>query len=164
MREGAVVRQLLASVATVAILLGACSTPTVSVPPSTGPTEASPSPDASFEPIASVAASAGPSPSVAPSATAAVGTLDAFPPGAAVQVAVKDLNIRKNPSTSAKRVTTVSRGDVLVISPIDNTLLGFGPVSKNGYAWYPVVVTTLKNGTLPALPASPPAGAVTDRD
>jgi hypothetical protein len=70
-------------------------------------------------------------------------------------VAVKELNLRKNPSTSAKRVALLARGDVLVISPNDYLNFGFGPVSKNGYTWYPVIVTGLKNGSLPALPASP---------
>ena len=94
-------------------------------------------------------------PSAGPAATPAIGTLDVYPPGAAVEVAVKELNLRKNPSTSAKRVAILNRGAVLVISPNDNISFGFGPVSRNGYTWYPVTVTGFKNGTLPALPASP---------
>jgi len=78
-----------------------------------------------------------------------------FPPGAAIRVAVKELNVRKNPSTSARRVTTLSRGDVLVVLPNDSLSLGFGPVSRGGYTWYPVMVTAYKDGSLPALPASP---------
>jgi hypothetical protein len=138
--------------ATLAILLAACSAPSASVTPS--PAQATISPTA--------AGTVGPSPTTAPSVAPSVapsppgfGTLDVFPPGAAVQVAVKELNLRKNPSTAAKRIATLSRGDVLVISPNNNLSFGFGPVSANGYTWYPVMITGFHDGMLPALPASP---------
>jgi hypothetical protein len=92
---------------------------------------------------------------MAPSPTPAIGTLDVFPPGAAVQVSVAELNLRAKASTSAKRVQILKRGAVLLISPLDNVSFGYGPVKKNGYTWYPVIVTTYKNGTLPALPTEP---------
>jgi hypothetical protein len=78
-----------------------------------------------------------------------------YPPGAAVEVAVNELNLRSRPTTSAKRVKLLKRGDVLVISPTDNFSFGYGPVRKNGYTWYPVVVTPYKAGALPALPTEP---------
>jgi len=68
---------------------------------------------------------------------------------------VKELNLRTKPSTSAKRVAVLNRGNVLVISPNDNISFGFGPVSRNGYTWYPVAVTEYRNGTLPPLPVLP---------
>jgi len=78
-----------------------------------------------------------------------------YPPGAAVEVAVDELNLRTRASTSARRVKVLKRGDVLVISPTDNFSFGYGPVRKNGYTWYPVVVTPYKDGALPALPTEP---------
>jgi hypothetical protein len=99
--------------------------------------------------------SLGPSP--APSATPGVGTLDVFPPGAAVEVAVRELNMRRQPSTSAKRVDTFKRGDVLIISPIDDILFGSGPIFRNGYTWYPVMALQVAgpDGKLPTLPTYP---------
>ena len=144
--------------AALAVVLGACSTPPAASPTAAGLTTAPPSSEASFEPSPTVPPpSPSVAPSAAPSATPAIGALDVYPPGAAVVVAVKELNLRRNPSTSAKRVVLLNRGDVLIISPSDDISFGFGPVSRNGYTWYPVTVTGFKNGTLPALPASPSA-------
>jgi hypothetical protein len=140
--------------AALVVVLGACSSPPAGSP-TVGPLTPTPSSEASSAPSPSPAPSFSTAPSVGPSATPAIGALDVYPPGAAVAVAVKELNLRRNPSTSARRVALLSRGDVLVISPNDNISFGFGPVSKNGFTWYPVMVTGLKNGTLPALPASP---------
>jgi hypothetical protein len=151
MTGGRAVRPLVA--AALAVVLGACSSPPAASP-TAGLLSAPPSGEASLGPSPSTEASPSVAPSAAP-ATPAIGTLDVYPPGAAVEVAVKELNLRTKPSTSAKRVALLNRGDVLVISPNDNISFGFGPVSKNGYTWYPVMVTGLKNGTLPALPASP---------
>jgi hypothetical protein len=145
------VRRLI-SVALV-VVVGACSSTPPSASPA-GPLTAPPS-EASFGPSPSLAPSPSIAPSVGPAATPAIGALDVYPPGAAVEVAVKELNLRTKPSTSAKRVTLLSRGQVLVISPNDYISFGFGPVSRNGFTWYPVMVTRFKNGTLPALPASP---------
>jgi hypothetical protein len=145
----------LLAIASLVVLIAACSSPTAPTTPATsnspGPSD-SPAPSLGASP--SVVPSVGASPSVAPSATPAIGTLDVFPPGAAVQVAVKELNLRKNPSTSAKRVRILERGDVVVISPMDDFSFGYGPVKKGGYSWYPVIVTTYKDGTLPALPTA----------
>ena len=144
--------------AALAAVLGACSSTPTASPSIAGPLTAPPSTEASFGASSSPDTSASIRPSAAPSATPAIGTLDVYPPGAAVQVAVKELNLRRNPSTAAKRVAILKRGDVLVISPNDNISFGFGPVSKDGYAWYPVTVTAFKGGTLPLLPASPTDG------
>jgi hypothetical protein len=149
---GADVRRLIT--AAVVVVVGACSSSPPTASPA-GPLTPPPSIEASFGPSPSLEASPSTAPTVGPSATPAIGTLDVYPPGAAVAVSVKELNLRTKPSTSAKRVALLSRGDVLVISPNDNISFGFGPVSKNGFTWYPVMVTGLKNGTLPALPASP---------
>ena len=137
------------------LLIAACSGPTPSIIESAGLPGSSPSPVATLGPSASAVPSSAPSPSTAPSATPAIGTLDVFPPGAAVQVAVAELNLRTKASTSAKRVQILKRGAVLLISPLDNVSFGYGPVKKNGYTWYPVIVTRYKNGALPALPTEP---------
>jgi hypothetical protein len=96
-------------------------------------------------------------PTATPVPTHGVGTLDALPPGAAVEVAVKELNLRTDASTSAKKVATLKRGTILVISPIDGRSIGWGPGKKNGFTWYPVVVANAltTDGVLPALPLSP---------
>jgi hypothetical protein len=90
-----------------------------------------------------------------------VGTLDVLPPGAAVRVVVSELNIRRKPSTSAKRITTLKRGQILVISPSDGYSFGWGPVSANGYTWYPMIeIASSTPGTLDPLPTYPiPIGA-----
>lgn len=147
----------LAAVA-LAMLVGACSSPSASVPsaPATAPSAApsgSPAPSEASSP--SVAPSAAPSPSAVPSATPAIGTLDVLLPGAAVQVVVKELNLRTKPLISAKRVKILQRGVVLVISPLDTMSFGYGPVKKNGFTWYPVVVSPYTDGTLPPLPTEP---------
>lgn len=144
-----------------ALIVGACS-PSSSVQPSTTPIPLA-STAASFQPaetpISTVLPS--PSPSAEPSPTPGVGTLDVFPPGAAVRVIVSELNLRRKPSTSAKRLVTLKRGQILVVSPSDNISLGWGPVRANGYTWYPVVeIASGSPGTLDPLPAYPiPLGA-----
>ena len=144
----------------VAGLAAACtSSPTASPSiPTAGPLTAPPI-EASASPFASTQPTESSGPSAAPSPTVGIGTLDVLPPGAAVQVAVKELNLRRKPSTSARLITTLGRGDVLVITPNDSTSFGYGPVSRNGYSWYPVAVTGYRNGALPALPESPLGGA-----
>jgi hypothetical protein len=150
------VRTLIAATLVI-VVLGACSSsPSISPSPAASPT-APPSGEASLGPSPSSAPSPSIPPSAGPSATPAIGALDVYPPGAAVEVAVKELNLRAKPSTSARRVALLNRGIVLVISPNDNVSFGFGPVSKNGYTWYPVNVTEYRNGTLPPLPVSPTA-------
>jgi hypothetical protein len=142
-------------VVSLAVLIGACSTPTASLAPATATPAASAPLDATSGPSPSLLPSGAPSPSAGPSPTTAIGVLDVLPPGVAVQVAVKELNLRAKASTSAKRVKTLARGDVLIVSPLDNISFGYGPVRKNGYTWYPVVVTPYRNGSLPPLPAEP---------
>ena len=56
-----------------------------------------------------------------------------------MEVAVRGLNVRTNPSTSSKKLATLKRGTTLLISPIDNHNMGWGPVEADGYTWYPVV-------------------------
>ena len=141
-----------------AVVIAGCSNTPASSSPTAGPsqaTAASPSAGSSLAPTLEPSPSA--PPTLAPSPTPAIGTLDVFPPGAAVQVAVKELNLRARPSTSAKRVKILDRGDVVVVSPLDNVSFGYGPVKKNGFTWYPVIVTPYKDGALPALPTEPVA-------
>jgi hypothetical protein len=151
---GVALRSLLG--VTVLVALAACSGPTTSSSATLAP-QATPagspgsSPELSPGPLPTgspPAATTGPS---APPVSAQV-----FPPGAAVAVAVLELNLRETPSTSGKRVKILKRGEVLLISPADQRSFGWGPVRADGYHWYPVVVAAGSgNGQLPALPASP---------
>lgn len=138
---------------TVVFALAACSSPTASV----APTAPAPSSEATLEPSPSIEASASVAPSEAPSAEPSIGTAQVYPPGAAVEVAVAELNMRRRPSTSAKRVETLKRGQVLIVSPIDGIGFGFGPVVAGGYTWYPAMKLQVPgpDGKLPALPTSP---------
>ncbi len=126
---------------------GAPPTPPTSATPGTLPS-GSPS-----EPAPSVV----PSPSTIPTPTAGPGAIDVLLPGSGVAVAVAELNLREGPSTSAARVKVLKRGAVLIVSPYDGLWFGAGPVRKNGYTWYPVLVAQVTNadGGLPALPKRP---------
>jgi hypothetical protein len=162
MRRGTGALRLLAATAGTAIIVAACSAPSASVEPSTGPPAALPT-EATLAPSQTPAAALpSPSPSVVPSPSHGVGTLDVMPPGAAVQVIVSELNLRRKPSTSAKRLEILKRGQLLVVSPSDNISLGWGPVNANGYTWYPVIKIDSHEspGTLDPLPMYPiPLGA-----
>jgi len=81
--------------------------------------------------------------------------ISALAPGTAVEVLAVELNLRENPTTSATRVAVLKRGEVLVISPLDNLDYGWGPVRAKGYDWYPVVRVTTSDGKLPRLPDHP---------
>src|SRR3954470_4806901 len=162
MRGGTDIRGRIAAIAVLAGLLAACSPATVTSAPSAlqapaATTEASPGPSES--PGATVLTT--PSTTPEPSPTPGVGTLDVFLPGAAVMVVVDELNLRRRPSTSAKRIGILKRGRILVISPSDNISLGWGPVKANGYTWYPVIdVVHSAEGSLDPLPSYPiPLGA-----
>jgi hypothetical protein len=103
-----------------------------------------------------------PPPSAAPSASTPPSGLQVLPPGSAIQVRVAELNLRRQPSTSARRVKVLERGDLLVISPSDGIGVGFGPVRAGGYTWYPVMQVDLidGDGELDPLPTNPiPYGA-----
>jgi hypothetical protein len=64
--------------------------------------------------------------------------------GSAVSVVVDELNLRARPSTAARRVGTVSRGDILVVSG--------PPIEADGYIWYDGVLAST-TGEVPSLPA-----------
>jgi hypothetical protein len=137
------------------VVLAACSTPAASTPPSTSSAAtAGPEPSASASP----ASAASPSPAASPtsSATPSFGTPQVFPPGAAVAVAVTELNVRSGPSTGAKPIVTLKRGELLIISPTDQLSFGWGPVKANGYTWYPVMRPHTSGTTkLDPLPKTP---------
>ena len=146
----------------VAVMLAGCST---APPTATAPSIATPAALDTAAPTESALPSVAPSPTTLPSAspepTHGVGTLDVFPPGAAVQVVVSELNLRRKPSTSARRLTTLKRGQILVVSPSDDISFGWGPVRANGYTWYPVIgIASSSPRALDPLPAYPiPIGA-----
>jgi hypothetical protein len=136
------------------VVLAACS-PAASTAPSTASAAT-----ASLEPAPTPnpAAATSPSPAASPtsSPTPSFGTPQVFPPGAAVAVAVAELNVRANPTTTAKRIVTLKRGELLIISPTDQLSFGWGPVKANGYTWYPVMrprgASTTKLDPLPKAP------------
>jgi len=61
----------------------------------------------------------------------------------AIRVAVDELNVRARPTTSARVVGTVSRGNILIV--------GGAPVESDGYVWYSGRIIAV-SGDLPALP------------
>ena len=143
-----------------ALALVACTSPSASVAPS-GPVSpgssiaGSPLPSGSVPP--SIAPSAGPSASPGPPSAFQV-----LPPGSAVQVRATELNLRRQPTTSARRVELLERGELLVISPSDFVIAGYGPISADGYTWYPVIKIDVfdGDGELDPLPTHPiPIGA-----
>ncbi len=125
-----------------AVALAACSGPSQSAIPGTpsGPATTAGA-TAGSSPAQAVVAGATTSPAPTTSFAPPVGPISAqvFLPGAAVEVAVRELNVRRDPSTSSKKLETLNRGTTLVISPIDNHNLGWGPIEADGYTWYPVV-------------------------
>lgn len=143
--------------AALVVLLGACSSPSPTLGPSTpgplspAPTLETPVPSPSIEPSPSA-----PLPSLpTPAPTAA--SFEVFAPGAAVQVAVKELSLRRFPTTSSKRLAVLDRGEILIVSPGGGVFAGWGPVAADGYKWYPVIrpqVYSTDHG-LPALPQLP---------
>lgn len=143
----------------VALALAACTSPSASVEPTSGTASPGSSVAGSPLPSGSVAPSVAPSPE--PSASA--GPPSAFqvlPPGSAVEVRVAELNLRRRPATSARRVELLERGDLLVISPSDFVIAGYGPISAEGYTWYPVIKIDVFDGRLDPLPTHPvPIGA-----
>ena len=159
MRGG--IRQL--GVATLAMLLTACSSPAASSAPTgpaaTGaaPTFGAPTPISSLPAESLVPASE--APSEAPSPSSPPTAFQVIPPGSAITVSVKELNLRREPSTSAKRVATLHRHDLLVVSPADFVSAGFGPVVAQGYTWYPVIQIdgVDGDGQLDPLPTNPVA-------
>jgi len=151
-------------VGTLAIALAACSAPSASLGPSASESPGS-SQVASDAPLSSASAPppSGAPLSPAPSTTAPpLGGFTVLPPGAAVEVRVPELNLRRQPATSARRVKLLHRGDLLVISPSGGLGVGYGPVQANGYSWYPVIQVDLVDGdgVLDPLPTDPiPYGA-----
>lgn len=142
---------------TFAAVVAACSSPASSAAPS-GPLDHSPAPstDASSAP-GSLPPGSGALPTApGPSASAAVGALHVIPPGSAVAVAVAELNVREQPTTSSKRLVTLKRGDVLIVSPAQ-MFVGWGPITADGYSWYPVIQPGLgaTAWTLAPLPTYP---------
>jgi hypothetical protein len=152
MDRARVARPLAAAI--VAVLVAGCggitstatSGPTLpagSFPASDGPSN----PPGSPESPASASPSSGPSPSPVP--------MSALAPGTAVEVIASELNLRQDPTTSGKRLAVLKRGEVLVISPVDNLNYGWGPIRANGFDWYPVLRVTTADGQLPRLPEHP---------
>jgi hypothetical protein len=146
--------------ATLALIVAACQSPSASSGPSG---QAVPSPGASA--VGSAPASAPPpsdvppstEPSPSPQSSTPPSGFAVIPPGAAIEVRVAELNLRKQPSTSAGRVKVLERGNLLVVSPSDPISLGHGPVQADGYTWYPVIEVDVVDGDgeLDPLPANP---------
>jgi len=140
--RGALVRSLVAA-AVVALLVAACQ-PTTSPSPSSasGPASVAPGQSTHGSAVASAAPST-PASSVAP--------ILALQPNIAVRVTVTTLNVRSSPSTSAKKVGAMAKGDVAV-------LLGYGGIRANGYTWFEAARVKGLHGPLPPLPTYPLQG------
>ena len=151
-------RRLIAG--TMALALAACTSPSASVAPS-GP--ASPGSSVAGSPLTSGSVPPSMAPSAEPSTSPAPpSAFQVLPPGSAIQVRVAELNLRRNPTTSARRVEILERGDLLVVSPSDFVIAGYGPISADGYTWYPVIKIDVfdGDGELDPLPTHPiPIGA-----
>ena len=143
-----------------ALAIAACTSPSASVVP-TGLASPGSSIPGSPLPSGSVPPSIAPStePSTSPPPPSAFQVL---PPGSALEVRVDELNLRRQPSTSARRVELLKRGDLLVVSPSDFVIAGYGPITADGYTWYPVIKIDVfdGDGALDPLPTHPiPIGA-----
>ena len=144
----------------VIVALAGCGSPAASpsgsgVASSGAPMTGASAPSASL-PVASELPSIAPSPTAIPTETPGPGTLDLLPPGSAVQVLVDELNLREKPSTGAKRIEKLKKGQILIVSPYDGVWFGAGPVGKT-YTWYPVIKLQVEgpDGGLPPLPTRP---------
>ncbi len=156
MHRGSVVRKLVAC--GVALIVAACSGPSATVSPAPVPTQgAVVSPSPATAPTSEASSSPSVAPTAAPTEQPTFGTPQTYPPGAAIKVAVNELNIRRRPATTAKRIQILKQGDVLIVSPADNINLGWGPVKANGYTWYPVMLANVFDTDLDLdpLPKSP---------
>ena len=128
----------------VLILIG-CGERTAVPASSSGDPGASPMMTAGQSPLTSVTSTPSPAPGTPVPATPPA-TFRAPEPllvGAAVQVAVPELNLRRGPSRDAKRVATLTPSHILS--------LGDQPVNAGGYTWYEGVVIST-TGALPPLP------------
>lgn len=139
----------LAALALVALLAGACGSAPVTSP--TGSVSSSPAgtPAPAGSPSSSgTEASVAPSPSAASSPTPSAKPSLALQANIAVRVTVSSLNVREWPSTGAKKMGSLAKGDILV-------LLGYGGIKAGGYTWFEAARIKGLHGPLPALPADP---------
>ncbi len=88
--------------------------------------------------------------SLPPSPAASQAAARPIEPGIAATVLVS-LNVRQYPTTSAKRVGTLAKGDIVY-------LLGYGGVQAGGNTWFEAGRIKGLHGQLPALPTWPIAG------
>lgn len=117
-------------------------------PEAAGGPPVSPSPSASESPAPSETAAESPAPTEDPSEepatteepgpTPVVAAPDGvLPPGSVARVVVDGLRIRAEPSTDAEEVTTLARGELVVLG-YSYMYPNFGPVQADGFTWYPV--------------------------
>ena len=78
-------------------------------------------------------------------------------PGRPIRIDVAELSLRDGPSTDAKRLKILRRGDVVVVSPEAAYWYDIGPVQGEGYTWYPVAEPDepALDGKFPPLPYRP---------
>ena len=119
---------------------------------------ASLAPSAAASASASESASAAPAPSGPPPVVAAPDGL--IPPGSIVRVSTDGLRMREEPSTGSALVDNLPLDQLLLVGYADQSPLDWGPVSAEGFEWYPVarlgdttVLPPLSDGPLgPATP------------
>jgi hypothetical protein len=134
------------------LMLGACG-PTAA--PSASVTQGAASPGSSAEasgtpaPVES-ASPVGPTPGQTAAASPKPPTL-AIQANIAARVTVAELNVREWPTTAAKKVGLLKKGDVVA-------LLGYGGIKAGGYTWFQAARIKGLHGPLPPLPTYPLKG------
>ena len=146
-------RRTIAAIAAVALVLAGCNAAVTPGPTAGLGTVAPSSSDAaSPSPLESAAPSGSPlAPSAGPTAGPTIPPLAAIQVNMAVRVTVTSLNVREHPSTTAKKMGSLAKGDVVV-------LLGYGGIRAGGYTWFEAARIKGLHGPLPPLPAYPLQG------
>jgi hypothetical protein len=143
----------LAVVAAFAVILAACNAAVTPGPSADlGNTTPGPSQAASAQPGDSATPSGSPvAPTIAPTTGPTIPPLAAIQVNMAVRVTVASLNVREHPATTAKKMGSLAKGDVVV-------LLGYGGIRAGGYVWFEAARIKGLHGPLPPLPTYPLQG------
>jgi hypothetical protein len=143
--------RLVAALAAAGLIVAACSQGPTPSPSGAAVSPAAPSGEASVEPGSIPPESLPPTAEPSASPTRAPNPVAAIQPNTAAKVIVKSLNVREWPTTSATRIGSLSKGDIVI-------LLGYGGIKANGYVWFQAGRLKGVQGQLPALPDNPIRG------
>ncbi|MBI3751566.1 MAG: SH3 domain-containing protein [Chloroflexi bacterium] len=143
-----------AAVVAALLLVAACDGQSTPTPAGSGPGASAGGSQPVGSEAPSGAASAPPS-TAAGSPKPSTGPAVALQPNVAARITVTSLNVRDAPSTTAKKLGSFAKGDVVI-------LLGYGGIKANGYTWYEAGRLKGLHGPLPPLPADPQQGNWSD--